>query len=194
MKDSRFEAKDGIIEVQGRPVVKSVADRIRQFAEQKKDASRLINFWERLKKNPSYWCVESLFDFLDRHKCPIAEDGRFMAFKAVRGNFKDKYTGKVDNTPGTKVAPFDRNKVDDDKQKACSFGYHVGSDKYVNNFGASSDKFIEVLIDPADVVSIPLDVGENKIRVCTYEVVAEIKREELDYNKFSGVYDTPQDD
>lgn len=192
-KEFGFEVKDGIVYVNGKPVVSSIANRIKEFAKKNKNPSRLIKFWEKLKQNPSYWCVESLFPFIDRHKNPIAPDGRFMAYKVVTKDFKDHYSNKVDNTPGVKVTPFPRNEVDDDKAKECSFGYHVGSTKFVLNFGIGyigpECRYIEVLIDPTDVVSVPEDVSAEKIRVLTYEVVREIKREELDYEKFSGSYE-----
>lgn len=184
-----FEVRDGVVFVGNKPMVDSLGKRVVAYAEKGESPDRLIKFWMRLVQNPSYWCVQSLFDFLDRNRCPIAEDGRFMALKAVTSEFKDKKTKKVDNRPGTKVPPFDRNEVDDDKLKACSFGYHVGSSKYVLNFGNYyGDKFIEVLVDPADVVSIPADVSEDKIRVCTYEVVREIPKSEVNYVKYNDVY------
>ena len=191
-KEFGFEVKDGLVYVNGKPVVTSIANRIKEFAKKNENPSRLVKFWEKLKKNPSYWCVENLFPFIDEHKNPIAPDGRFMAYKVVTRDFKDNYTKKIDNTPGVKVPPFPRNEVDDDKSKDCSLGYHVGSAKYVLDFGPQyvglGARYIEVLVDPADVVSVPQDVAAEKIRVLTYEVVREIKREELNYEKFSGVY------
>jgi hypothetical protein len=183
-----FKVRDGVVFVNDKPIVDSLAKRIVEYANKGLSPDRLLKFWDRLVKNPSYWCVQSLFDFLDRNRCPINDDGRFMAFKAVTRDFKDKYTKTVDNRPGTKVKPFERNQVDDDKQKQCSFGYHVGSASYVRGFGVSGDKFIEVLVDPADVVSIPEDVNQDKIRVCTYEVVKEIDKNEINYTKYNDVY------
>lgn len=192
-KEFGFEVKDGLVYVNGKPVVTSIANRIKEFAKKNENPSRLVKFWEKLKQNPSYWCVQNLFPFIDKHKNPIAPDGRFMAYKVVTKDFKDNYTKKVDNTPGVKVPPFPRNEVDDDKAQECSRGYHVGSAKYVLDFGpqyvGEGARYIEVLVDPADVVSVPQDVAAEKIRVLTYEVAREIKREELNYDKFSGVYD-----
>lgn len=185
-----FTVKDGVVFIGDKPVVDSLSKRIIDYAKRNESPDRLIQFWIRLVRNPSYWCVQSLFDFLDRNRCPISDDGRFMAFKAVTRDFKDKHTKKIDNSPGVTVPPFDRNEVDDDKLKACSFGYHVGSSGYVRNFGNDTDKFIEVLVDPADVVSIPSDVSENKIRVCTYEVVREIPKNKVDYTPYNDVYPT----
>lgn len=184
-----FKVQDGVVFINNKPVVDSLGQRIISYAERGESPDRLVLFWNRLINNTSYWCVQSLFDFLDRNRCPIGEDGRFMALKAVDKNFKDKKTGTINNSPGTKVPPFDRNQVDDDRLKACSFGYHVGSATYVKRFGdQTNDKFIEVLVDPADVVSIPEDVMQDKIRVCTYEVVREVPKSEVDYIKYNDVY------
>ncbi len=193
-KDKGYTVKDGVVFINNRPVVDSIGKRIINYAEENTSPERLIRFWDRLKKNPSYWCVQSLFDFLDRNNCPIGEDGRFMAFKCVRSDFKDKHTAKIDNTPGVKIPRFNRNEVDDDKLKDCSFGYHVGSVNYFNTFADPGDKFVEVLVDPEDVISIPSDVSIGKMRVCFYEVVREIKREDVDYEKHSGVYNSPNSD
>ena len=66
-----------------------------------------------------------------------------------------------------------RFKVDDNCDEGCSQGLHVGSITYVKSYGSPGDKVIICKIDPADVVSIPLDSDHQKMRCCKYEVVAE---------------------
>jgi hypothetical protein len=49
-----------------------------------------------------------------------------------------------------------RNKVDDDKEVGCSYGFHAGTVEYAKDFlGGSGRHLMIVEINPADVVSIP---------------------------------------
>ena len=113
-----------------------------------------------------------------------------VGYKTVREDFKDKYSGTVDNSPG-KVVEKDRRDVDDDFRVACSTGLHVGGHKYVSSFGSGDDKFLEVEFSPADVVSVPCN--EDKIRVCRYKVLREIPKSEV--KGFVGEhYNLPDED
>jgi hypothetical protein len=68
-----------------------------------------------------------------------------------------------------------RNGVDDDANRGCSKGYHVGSLEYASNFGGANAKLLIVRVDPADVVSVPHDCAHQKVRTCRYTVTQEYK-------------------
>lgn len=91
-------------------------------------------------------------------------------------------------TLGTPVT-MPREDCDPDINKACSYGLHVGSHKYVSNFGTSMDAILAVLVNPKDVVALP-KYDHSKIRVCRYFPYAEIIRsdggewEELEHGHF----------
>jgi hypothetical protein len=55
---------------------------------------------------------------------------------------------------------------------------HVCSQSYLGHFGG--DRVIVCKINPKDVVSVPADYNNAKMRVCRYEVVSELKDEEYD--------------
>ena len=40
--------------------------------------------------------------------------------------------------------------------------------------GGSGDRMVAVKINPADVVSVPSDYGNQKLRTCRYEVMFEV--------------------
>jgi hypothetical protein len=99
---------------------------------------------------------------------PIDPDGDFYAYKAVKEDFTDKHTGKIDNSVG-QVVTVRRNMVDDNPDNACSYGLHAGSFNYVRGFAQLGDNIIIVKINPKDVVSVP-NHNTTKLRCCRYEV------------------------
>ena len=70
-----------------------------------------------------------------------------------------------------------RNEVEDNPEKTCSAGLHVCSYDYLDNYSSSEcdlDRVVICEVDPQDVVSIPSDYNNAKMRVCKYKVIDEI--------------------
>jgi len=132
----------------------------------------LRNFLNRLLRNPSYRVREELFAFLTHGDIPLTEDGRFLAYKAVRSDYYDIYSGTLLNTVGS-VVEMPRSQVDDNSERTCSAGLHVCSRDYLPSFAHSNGHVMICEIDPADVVSIPRDYNNTKMRCCRYTVVGE---------------------
>jgi len=129
----------------------------------------LMKAWERLEQNPSYRSRNQLFDFLMRNPgIPFTDDGYLLLYKGVRADFRDHHSGKFDNSPGQKLF-MKRNRVSDDPTKVCHFGFHVGARSYAVSFGVG--KTVICKVDPADVVCVPNDFSQQKIRIHRYEVV-----------------------
>jgi hypothetical protein len=116
--------------------------------------------------------LEHLYEFLEVGKNPITEDGCFLAYKAVRGDFLDIYSGKFDNSIGAELKML-RNKVDENQNNTCSSGFHVCSFDYLRHFASAGGHVMVCKVNPADVVAIPADYHNTKMRVCRYEVVGE---------------------
>lgn len=135
------------------------------------DVSPMVAFMENLMQNPSNRAVNELYGFLEKNNLPITPDGYFLAYKKVRGDFKDVYSGTMDNSPG-QVVEMQRNQVDDDRNRTCSNGLHFCSLDYLSHFGG--EKIVIVKINPMDVVSIPSDYNDSKGRTCRYEVLSEL--------------------
>lgn len=131
----------------------------------------LIKFMENLMENPSKRSVDELYTFLEKNNLPITPDGHFLAYKKVRGDYKDCHSGTMDNSPG-QVLTMQRNKVDDNQNNTCSYGLHFCSQEYLKHFGG--ERVVIVKINPRDVVSIPNDYNHTKGRTCRYEVVGEV--------------------
>jgi hypothetical protein len=67
-----------------------------------------------------------------------------------------------------------RNKVDEDKDRTCSYGLHFCSISYLPHFSDSCGGHTMIVkINPKDVVAIPADYNNTKGRTCRYEVIGE---------------------
>lgn len=176
--------RDGNVFYDNEPMHNALVNKILELMNAARKFQHLLNFLEQLMENPSKRAVDELYTFLEHRNLPITTDGCFLAYKAVRADYTDKHTGKFDNTPG-KTLEMPRNKVDDDKDRGCSYGFHVGSLQYAHSFGCGSDKMIIAKVNPADVVSVPLDCNCQKLRTCRYEVLSDYKAplEEPVYNR-----------
>lgn len=176
----------------GEPLHGGLAEKIADFVAAEKPglAEPLCRFLDKVQANPSYRAVRGLFDWLQKAQLPIASDGRLIAWKIVNDNFTDCYTGKFDNTPG-KTVEVRRNQVDEDPDKTCSYGLHFCSTGYLPRYGPSNKRVVMVAVDPADVVSFPVDYDRAKGRCCKYEVLAEVPRDEAEtyFTREDYVYD-----
>jgi hypothetical protein len=65
-----------------------------------------------------------------------------------------------------------REECDSDPDRTCSAGLHVGSMEYVHNFGYSEGVILEVLVSPRNVVAVPTDYNNTKMRTCEYYPIA----------------------
>jgi hypothetical protein len=171
---------NGQVMYDGEAVHGSISKRILEFMSKGLPFQPLVNFLNNLMENPSMQSQKELYDFLEHEHLPITEDGHFLAYKAVRNDFKDKYRGVFDNSVG-KICKMQRAKVDDDRARGCSDGLHAGALNYVAGYGSleSGDRIVIVKINPKDVVSVPSDCNCEKLRTCQYEVVGEYQGELL---------------
>lgn len=172
----RATVKDGQVYFEGKVVHNAVATRILEHMKAGLDFTNLLRFLERVSKNPSYQSQQELFDFLDRKGLPVTEDGCFLGYKAVRSDFKDIYSGTIDNSPG-RVVKMERRKVDDNRTNHCSYGLHVGALDYVYSYGGYDSTIVVVKVDPEHCVSVPTDCSYQKLRTCQYEVLHEFTGE-----------------
>jgi hypothetical protein len=158
-------------------------DRILDMKKEGFNFDSMLNFMCNLNDNPSDKSILELFDFMQNKNLPITQDGHFLAYKAVSSDFKDIYSGSIDNNVG-EVVEIDRSKVDDNRNRHCGAGLHVGAIDYVTSYGGinldnhddndsdGGNQIVICKVNPADVVSVPSDARFQKLRACRYEVVA----------------------
>jgi len=176
--DGLVEIKNGQVTYEGEIVHGSISKRILEFMSKGLPFQPLVNFLNNLMENPSMQSQKELYDFLEHENLAITSDGHFLAYKAVRSDFKDKYRGTFDNSIGN-VVTMQRAKVDDNRARGCSDGLHAGALNYVASYGSveNGDRIVIVKINPRDVVSVPSDCNCEKLRTCRYEVIAEYEGE-----------------
>lgn len=177
---------DGQIFYGDEQVTGVLVDRIFEHMAEGIDASHLLLFLKNLMQNESKQSREELYLFLENATdMPITEDGRFIAYKWVTTDYKDCHTRTFDNSVG-QIVKMPRRNVNDDRRQTCSSGLHVCSRNY-DRFG---QRLMLVAVNPKDVVSVPNDYNNAKMRVCEYEVIAEIDDSEYE-NKFTNkIYST----
>lgn len=133
----------------------------------------LVAFFERLMHNPSRDAVYQLYGFLVHNDIEITDDGYILCWKRVSKDYKDLYTGTIDNSLGM-VVSVPRNTVDENKNETCSHGLHVAAKSYLPYYGGGRGVIIQCKVDPADVVAIPTDYYNAKMRVCRYTVLKDV--------------------
>lgn len=134
-------------------------------------AKKLSAFLNNLYENPNPKVVARLYTFLEKGEMPITEDGYFLAYKRIRHNWKDCYTGTIDNSVGV-VVSMPREQVNDNDEQTCSSGLHFCSYSYLKSYGG--DRIVLLKVNPRDVVSIPVDYNDAKGRACEYLVLKEV--------------------
>lgn len=184
--------ENGEVFYNNKAIHNTLTERIIDMARQGFDIGYMVKFLENLMKNPSFRAVNELYGFLESGSIPITENGTFLAYKKIRNNWTDIHSGTFDNSIGA-VCEMPRNMVDEDSSRTCSAGLHVCSYDYLAHFSRdNNDRVVICEIDPADVVSIPADYNNTKMRVCKYTVIGEVedyKESEILNNSFISTND-----
>ena len=167
-------SRDGVF-FHGQPIHMTVCDRIIAHAAEGLPIDPLVKFLEKLLSgNQRREAVLSLYDFLEANNIPITEDGDFLTYKKVRDDYKDIHSGTFDNSVGAKprVPAWE---VEADRDQTCAKGLHVCARHYLPNFGTGpGNRVVICKVNPADVVAVPKDYNNSKMRVCGYEVIGEL--------------------
>jgi len=179
--------KNRVLHYNDRPVASSyVIEKLLQMLDTNQDYQPLARFVENLFANPSEDSRDELYGFLERSSLPITTDGHFLAYKRVRGDYKDCHSKSIDNSVGRFISMC-RDDVDSDRNQVCSHGLHVCSKEYLKNF--SGARMMICKVNPRDVVSVPKDYGNTKMRVCAYQVVDEMLEEYIPEFEENAVYE-----
>lgn len=168
-----IEISDGLLTYKGLELDTGLTRRIIDAMNDGRPFEYMVNFLENLLKNVSRRAVHELFGFLQHNDIELTEDGHFLAWKRVSTSYKDMYTGKIDNSPGA-VVQVERNEVDEDSDRTCSAGLHVAAKHYLPHYGGGRGVIIQVKVNPRDVVAIPQDYKNAKLRCCRYEVLKDV--------------------
>lgn len=185
--EGKFTVQDGVIIIDGETLPQALSAKLLELVDAGEDTLALENFWDNLRKNPTESSRKDLFAFLQANNVPITRDGCFIVYKKVRQDYWDSHTGKThQNRPGM-IVTMPRDTVDQNRNHTCSAGLHVAAFEYASNF--TGERLMECKVNPMDVVAVPPDYNEQKMRVCRYQVVRETttKYEEPLYSADQGV-------
>lgn len=149
----------------------------------------LVNFLEKVYSNTSEDVRENLSRWLKAEQFSILPNGNILGYRGLTRDYKSKHSGpgivngervngQLDNTVGN-VVELDRNLVTHDPSVGCAPGLHVGTHAYAQGWG-SGGVVVSVEVDPRNVVSVPYESGDSKMRVTKYKVLDTVtsKRDE----------------
>lgn len=150
-----------------------------------RDVQPFMRFLHKLLKNPSERAQQELYGFLASGKIPINDKGNILTYKRIREDWTDCHSGKFDNSVGN-VVSMERSQVVDNQNITCAQGLHVCSYSYLSSFGGGRTVICEV--NPKDVVSIPTDYKNAKMRCCKYTVLKEVENNGPDVLSEKPIY------
>jgi len=211
--EGSLEVKDEVVYYNGHRLHGVVVDKLLDMLRAGlKDSTPLTNYISRLLENPSANSVEELYTFLGYKSLPITPEGKVLGYKGVQKDFWSS-TGNADtivlqgetnerhqilNEVGATVE-VQRRCVDDNKDRHCSHGLHIGSYDYADGWAGSNGRLLLVEFDPQDAVSVPTDCSFQKLRVSKYTVVADLTDSRVELNKIvyqpnKPIYGSNEDD
>ncbi|MFY0656195.1 MAG: hypothetical protein JXR12_05445 [Neptunomonas phycophila] len=155
-----------------RMVDNELTDTILELHQKQIKPAAILKFMDRLKENPSLTSIESAIRFIVNNRLPIDKDGYLMCYKRVNNDFTDCYTSTMDNSVGQMVA-MKRDQVTLNPNQSCAAGLHVCAESYLSSYH-DGKKTVVCKVDPADIVSVPHDYNNAKMRVMRYEVIHEL--------------------
>jgi hypothetical protein len=182
----RVSVANGRVYFDGVEQHNTLTEQIVRFMESdEEDYLPLVLFMEKVMNNPEEHSRENLFRWLDAEDFTITDQGDIVGYKAVRndnGVYRSLHRGNEDvvvdgqvvrgeipNPVGATIE-MPRNIVNHDPSQGCSVGLHVGTAQFARGFGGGDSIVLRVLVNPRDVVSVPTDAGDQKMRVCRYYV------------------------
>lgn len=180
--DGKITIEGDVFRYEGTELHNALTRRIVALLKEGEDVSIFIRFMQNLMQNPSFRAVNELYGFLEACTLPLTADGCFLAYKKVRYDYGSLHANpdgtRMDNSLGN-VVEMPRNQVDEDPNRTCSAGLHVAAFGYLSHYGGTGtsdvdDRVVICKINPADVVSVPRDYNNQKMRVSRYEVIDEL--------------------
>lgn len=172
---SRLHIIDGSMYFDDIEVHTSLSNKIVEMIKRNEDPQKFLLFMENLLKNPEPRAILEVYGFIESNTLPITSDGCLLAYKTVRRSFYDHFSNTILYVPGSSPQ-MPREDVNNDPEKTCATGLHVCSINYIKNsfFGGNNrSRLVLVKVNPSDIVSVPIDYENSKVRCCKMTVIAE---------------------
>lgn len=181
----RLTVRNGMLYMDQQPVHDGLTKHIVRAVEEGGEFEALALFYEWINANPNEHSREHLYRWCAGHDFSITPDGLIIGYKGVSGhgevgpgnfstsrghafrNGEEIVNDYIQNEPGD-VIEMPRDEVVFDPYNGCSVGLHVGTRAFAQGF---APVLLVVLVNPRDVVSVPTDSHDAKMRVCRYTVI-----------------------
>jgi len=180
----RVTVSNGRIYFDGEEVDNALTSQVLRFIDEGvEDFNPLVKFFEKVMTNPNEHSREQLYRWLSRYDFTITDEGDFIAYKGVKVVTAEhkyesiskgraisngvEYNGAIPNPVGA-IVEMPRSDVQHDPSVGCHVGLHAGTWQYASGFAQGA--VLTVVINPRDVVSVPTDCEDQKLRVCRYTV------------------------
>ena len=191
---ARISFVNGAFTLDGKAMHNAMTKRFVRLVEDGHDMEPFMLFIKNCLLNPRQEAIEELYLFLEANDLPLTDDGCFLAYRRVDKNYLSIHA----NPDGSKnrnmvgdVVTMPRSECDHNRENTCSKSLHACGLTYLPSYGSSSngDKTVIAKISPSDVVTVPPDYNNQKLRCCRYEVVAEhFDGDSCDSLSENGVY------
>lgn len=197
---SRVSYANGYLFLDDDLVADGLAKHVVRMVMAEEDVAPWVALLENIQQNPSVNSRGQLFNYIDRNQITITREGELVLYKYVYRNHDEEFksvsdpekvaayrsgnagpaivngvphrSGCVPQDIGD-VVSMPRSEVTDDPDIACSSGLHVGAWAYIQGYECK----LEIHVHPRDVVSVPSDSQERKVRVCKYRIIGEVGQE-----------------
>lgn len=185
----RVSVRGGSLYLDGDEVDNALTQQVVRFLDEGvEDWRPLVAFFENVQANPEPHSRENLYRWIASLQerdggLTITEDGMIVGYKGVHEDSPGSYVsvnhgyaivdgeehedGAVPNNIDS-VIEMPRSTVEHNPRVACSVGLHVGTYAYARQWGSV---VLEVEVNPRDVVSVPTDAADQKMRTCRYRVL-----------------------
>jgi len=187
VSDGRVTVRDNTVLLDGRELHSAEAKKLVDLvSEGANNIDRWFRFIEKLHDNPSYNCRQQAYNFIKHTGMPMTETGNLIGYKGVQDDYYSQHgntnntiiqgqtnsSGQILNTVGSTIE-MERSNVDDNPEHGCSTGLHIGSHDYADSWAGNNGRLLTVEYSPTDIVSVPNECDQSKLRVCKYKVIAE---------------------
>lgn len=178
----RVTVANGRVYFDGDELHNVLTEQILRLLNEGADFMPFVRFLDKLMQNPEQHSRDNLYRWLNAGDWSITGNGDIIGYKGIAKDGNGGYvsihsgraivdgevvTGRIPNAPGSTIE-MPRSEVTFDPAVGCHSGLHIGTWDYANSFGRGG--VLEVRVNPRDVVSVPTDSGDQKLRACRYEV------------------------
>lgn len=195
-----FTMEGSQIFVDGQPLHAELNQHILNLLEERDERGWIAfsKFVDKLYRNVDPYVQDQFFPWLkyqfeNSGHLSLDEDGDLIAYKGVSksgegigyslhsgyalvkdGDQVTEYKhDRIPNKIGTEVF-MPRAMVAFDPNEPCSYGLHVSNKSYADGYGNCT---LMVKVDVSDIVSVPVDSYNQKVRASKYKILKEVEQE-----------------